>query len=260
MAWIFIPAYCFCHSTDRLTKYCETCNLHRPPRAKHCRFCDNCVDCFDHHCPWVGNCVGRRNYRQFVWYVASVNGVAGYVLCVCVANFARNADVRSSPWEAAGDQPATVAVGVYALVTLLLVGGLLAFHAWLIRKAMTTNEALKDAFRGRANPWDRGSGWRNLVFMCTGDPGPSRLPNLRTRVPPRAPGASGGGVFEYDYPRCPPAAARASIAGGGRGRAGSTRYSSIGEDPADVLTVTPVSVRAMAMDDKAAGAGGDAAL
>jgi len=33
-------------------RYCNTCNLHKPPRATHCGICDNCVDRFDHHCQY----------------------------------------------------------------------------------------------------------------------------------------------------------------------------------------------------------------
>ena len=33
------------------SNFCRICNIWRPYRARHCKYCDNCVDIFDHHCP-----------------------------------------------------------------------------------------------------------------------------------------------------------------------------------------------------------------
>ena len=53
-------------------KFCETCILYRPPKTSHCKYCDSCVEKFDHHCFWIGNCVGKNNYHNFFNFLISL--------------------------------------------------------------------------------------------------------------------------------------------------------------------------------------------
>lgn len=57
--------------------FCVSCMAQKPLRSKHCRHCDKCVARHDHHCPWVWNCVGVNNHRQFLVFVGTlVLGIA----------------------------------------------------------------------------------------------------------------------------------------------------------------------------------------
>uniref|UniRef100_A0A2C9JLV4 Palmitoyltransferase n=1 Tax=Biomphalaria glabrata TaxID=6526 RepID=A0A2C9JLV4_BIOGL len=48
-----------------LSRLCHTCRTVKPIRAKHCRVCNRCVKEFDHHCPYIHNCVGYYNRVSF---------------------------------------------------------------------------------------------------------------------------------------------------------------------------------------------------
>lgn len=50
-------------------RFCNTCELIKPPRTHHCSCCNRCVVKMDHHCPWVGSCVGFRNHKLFVQFL-----------------------------------------------------------------------------------------------------------------------------------------------------------------------------------------------
>jgi len=47
-------------------RFCDRCKVWQPPDGVHCPESNVCVAGYDHYCVWMGNCIGKRNYRQFV--------------------------------------------------------------------------------------------------------------------------------------------------------------------------------------------------
>ena len=51
---------------------CPDCLTVRTARSRHCSVCNRCVERFDHHCPWINNCVGVKNHTSFYIFVVSM--------------------------------------------------------------------------------------------------------------------------------------------------------------------------------------------
>lgn len=164
------------------TNFCKLCNIWRPSRARHCKYCDNCVDVFDHHCPvsslsnlravvpscrrtsyprasscrshfhsvtldpvqWTGTCIGVRNYPQFLAFVVCV-WLSGLVFLASSVHILLSWVLLDAQTDWYLLRVIALAVNLpWACLVLSLVGSLLAFHLYLIARGQTTNEYFRD--------------------------------------------------------------------------------------------------------------------
>ncbi|CAL9756339.1 unnamed protein product [Musa acuminata subsp. burmannicoides] len=163
-------------------KYCDTCMLYRPPRCSHCSICNNCVERFDHHCPWVGQCIGIRNYRFFYMFVFSTTLLCLYVFGFCWVYIISIRDAeQTSIWRAMVKTPASIVLIIYTFLSVWFVGGLSIFHLYLMSTNQTTYENFRYRYDRRANPYNKGvvENFKEIFFTSI----PPSKNNFRGRVP-----------------------------------------------------------------------------
>ena len=66
---------------------CADCQVVRTDRSRHCSICNKCVERFDHHCPWINNCVGVDNHGVFMLFLVSMLTLLGTTIISLILNF-----------------------------------------------------------------------------------------------------------------------------------------------------------------------------
>mmetsp|Transcript_93404 Transcript_93404/g.180087 ORF Transcript_93404/g.180087 Transcript_93404/m.180087 type:complete len:319 (-) Transcript_93404:28-984(-) len=150
---------------------CDRCGCARPERTHHCKVCDQCILRMDHHCPWISNCVGFGNYKQFILLIlyAFVGTVVGLCSSLPELVFCGSAAVKWFLYH--HDHPGWqvqhisnvegilfLAFGAMSLVTAVLLSMLMTGHAPLLMSNKTTIEY----HYGMENPYDTGTPLANV--------------------------------------------------------------------------------------------------
>ncbi|KAI8337655.1 DHHC palmitoyltransferase-domain-containing protein [Chlamydoabsidia padenii] len=126
--------------SGRYPKTCKKCHLPKPERAHHCSVCNACVLRFDHHCPWIHNCVGHFNYRYFVLFMTYTVLSAIYFAGFGWKPFLLSLDILNPEWTYHFPQPLMAFAYLLSVCMGLALGGLCAWHYYLVLTGQTTVE------------------------------------------------------------------------------------------------------------------------
>eukprot|EP00301_Raphidiophrys_heterophryoidea_P020421 c5116_g1_i1.p1 GENE.c5116_g1_i1~~c5116_g1_i1.p1 ORF type:complete len:282 (+),score=40.63 c5116_g1_i1:207-1052(+) len=138
-------------------------------RAKFCRETNNCIEKFDHFCPWVGNAIGVRNYSFFFAFVSTMIIMDLFSNAIGWAAIVVN--MHGSSWKAfvhsLEHRIGALIVVIYTIFIAFSLSPLFFYHVYLISHNETTNEDLKGRWEDERNVHDLGF-VRNWLTFCGG--------------------------------------------------------------------------------------------
>ncbi|KAH0656179.1 hypothetical protein KY285_031061 [Solanum tuberosum] len=169
----------FVNGSELKLKYCRICKIYRPARSCHCIVCDNCVDNFDHHCPWIGQCIGLRNYRLYVLLLVIANVYFVYIFGFSCLKIQQN-NGGNGLIGLVRDCPETLVLACFSFVAACFVGGLACYHVFLIATNQTAYENFRQQYGSTKNPFDKGV-VTNIKEVLFSPWTPSRI-NFRSEI------------------------------------------------------------------------------
>ena len=200
--------------------YCHSCRAPKPLRSKHCRTCDRCVAEFDHHCPWLGACIGLHNRGCFYVFVTAITldvvalGALGSQTALSCGDLGGSSWLchRVPAWCAALAEASGTAHAVrVALAVIASVVGAPLLWFWACRTRnvaanLTTNERYNQRryahFRRSdgtiANPFDHGCARNCVHYFCAAGPTQPREAPSVANLQGLLEAGSGGGTVSHN--------------------------------------------------------------
>lgn len=130
-------------------------NNDKLPRAHHWRSCNRCILKMDHHCPFMGNCIGYHNHKQFIlfnFYISLAQIVYFVLLCFGIK------------WELYGSDKVRLGLGYITPLVIVFLFGFATCSLWIghFTMALLNVTTLESYVSFYVRPFSKGSWLENL--------------------------------------------------------------------------------------------------